>query len=105
MGGKYIISLEEERVFPKNTYPTTDYYLNNIFEVIMLVIKKRKKIRILLNKTVQSKSQIVILNSPSGVWGIPRSPISHFNFFLAGVFLFVLEYFFGFGYCFTCRSI
>lgn len=44
MGGKYIISLEEERVFPKNTYPTTDYYLNNIFEVIMLVIKKRKKI-------------------------------------------------------------
>lgn len=44
MGGKYTISLMEERVFPKITYPTTEYYVNNIFQVIKLLITKRKKI-------------------------------------------------------------
>lgn len=44
MGGKYIISLMEESVFLKKTYPTTEYHVSNIFQVIKLLITKRKKI-------------------------------------------------------------
>lgn len=43
MGQKYLIRTNEERVYPLQTIGYTDYYTNNIFSFIKLLIIKRRK--------------------------------------------------------------
>lgn len=44
MGHKYLIRTNEERMYPLQTIGYTDYYTNNIFSFIKLLIIKRRKI-------------------------------------------------------------
>jgi len=42
MGSKYVIRTREVRFFPLDSVAYTDYYTNNTFEFIKLLIIKRK---------------------------------------------------------------
>lgn len=42
MGSKYRIRTKEVRTFPLMLIDFTDYYINNTFEFIITLIKKRK---------------------------------------------------------------
>lgn len=44
MGQRYLIRTNEERIYPLQTIEYTDYYTNNIFSFIKLLIVKRRKI-------------------------------------------------------------
>lgn len=42
MGSKYVIRTDEVRSFPRGSMQYTDYYINSLFELIKLLITKRK---------------------------------------------------------------
>lgn len=44
MGGRYMVRTDEVREYPLVDKPTTDYYINTLWELIKLLITKRGKI-------------------------------------------------------------